>query len=94
MHWATITNRPDVIPLLAKAGVPLNDIDENGFTALHYAASIDFGDTAVLDALAAAGAKQTPRNFDGRTPAQQAVHLGHARLATRLAAIGSQKGKR
>jgi ankyrin repeat protein len=85
LHWATLTNRPAVIPLLAKAGVPINAEDDNGFTPLHYAASIDFGDTAVLDALLAAGADKNLRDYDNRTPRQQALRLGHAALARSLA---------
>src|SRR4030095_16508888 len=55
MHWATITGRASVIPLLAKAGVPLNDTDKAGFTPLMYAATVDLGNSATLRALLAAG---------------------------------------
>ena len=84
MHWATITNRPAVIPVLAKAGVPLNDLDEHGFTPLMYAATIDFGDTKVLDALLAAGADAAIKTFDKRTPLEQAHRLHHAELEAAL----------
>ena len=84
VHWATITNRADVIPELAKAGVDINAIDEHGFTPLMYAATIDFGDTATLRALVAAGADRRIRNGEGRTPLQQAQRLGHVRLAQAL----------
>ncbi len=84
MHWATITNRPGVIPELAHAGVDVNAIDEAGYTPLMYAATIDFGDTAVLEALLAAGADRTIRNGSGRTPLQQARRLGHLQLARAL----------
>ena len=84
LHWATITNRANVIPELAKAGVNINAIDEAGFTPLMYAATIDFGDTATLQALLAAGADKTIRNASGRTALQQARHVGHANLADAL----------
>ena len=84
LHWATITNRADVIPELAKAGVDINAIDEYGFTPLMYAATIDFGDTATLDALLAAGADRAIRNGQGRTARAQALRLHHARLAQSL----------
>jgi ankyrin repeat protein len=84
LHWATLTNRPDVIPLLANAGVEINAIDEAGFTPLMYAATVDFGDTATLRALVAAGADKTIRNGAGRTPLQQARRLGLTQLASAL----------
>ena len=84
LHWATITNRAEVIPELAKAGVNINAIDEAGFTPLMYAATIDFGDTATLQALLAAGADKTIRNASGRTALQQARYVGHANLADAL----------
>jgi ankyrin repeat protein len=85
LHWATITNRADVIPDLARSGVDINAIDDAGFTPLMYAATIDFGDAATLSALLASGADRTIRNESGRTPLQQAQHLGHRRLARVLA---------
>ena len=84
LHWATLTNRADVIPALARAGVDIDAIDEAGYTPLMYAATIDFGDTATLDALVAAGANRTIKNGSGRTPLQQAERLGHAKLAAAL----------
>jgi len=85
LHWATITNRAEVIPELARAGVDINAVDDAGFTPLMYAATIDFGDTATLSALLTAGADRTIRNTSGRTPLQQARRFGHANLARRLA---------
>jgi ankyrin repeat protein len=84
LHWAAITDRPRVIPLLVEAGVPVNATDENGFTPLMYAATIDFGDTAVLDALLRAGGNPSIRNADGRTAREQARFFGHARLEAAL----------
>lgn len=81
MHWATITNRAAVIPLLARAGVDINAIDEHGYTPLMYAATIDFGETTTAEALVASGADKTIRNEDGRTARAQALHFKHARLA-------------
>jgi N-acyl-D-amino-acid deacylase len=85
LHWATITNRADVIPELARSGVDVNAIDDAGFTPLMYAATIDFGDTATLRALLAAGADRTIRNGSGRSALEQARRLGHTRLARALA---------
>jgi ankyrin repeat protein len=84
LHWATITNRPAVIPLLVKAGVPLNDVDDFGYTPLMYAATIDFGDTAVLKELLKAGANKNIRNESRRTALEQARYLKHNSIAAEI----------
>jgi ankyrin repeat protein len=84
LHWATLTNRAGIIPELAKAGVEINGVDEHGYTPLMYAATIDFGDTDVLDALLASGADRTIKNESGRTALQQARHFGHTQIAKTL----------
>jgi ankyrin repeat protein len=84
LHWATITNRASVIPMLVRAGVPLNATDDNGFTPLMYAATVDVGDTDTLKALLSAGADRRIRNDQGRTPLEQARHYKHARIADTL----------
>src|SRR5262249_57268200 len=68
LHWAAIANRPAVISALIDAHVDIDAMDDNGFTPLMYAATIDFGDTAALKALLKAGADKTIRNSEGRTP--------------------------
>jgi ankyrin repeat protein len=78
LHWAAITNRAAVIPVLANAGVPVNALDDAGFTPLMYAATVDQGDQGTLEALLRAGADTTLRNDQGRTPLQQAQRLKHA----------------
>jgi len=85
LHWATITNRADVISELARAGVDVNARDEAGYTPLMYAATIDFGGTAAVHALLAAGADTTIANASGRTPWRQARRLGHLEIAAALA---------
>lgn len=80
IHWAAITNRAAMVPILVNARVPINAIDDFGYTPLMYAATVDEGDTETVRALLAAGANPTLRNDEGRTPLQQARRLGHAEI--------------
>lgn len=80
LHWAAITNRATLIPVLVGAGVPLNDQDDNGFTPLMYAATLDHDDTKTLEALLAAGADTSIKDFQKRTPLQQARRLGNTHI--------------
>jgi ankyrin repeat protein len=84
LHWAVIANRPELIPILARAGAQVNATDEHGFTPLMYAATIDFGDTRSVKALLAAGADPAIPNEEGRTPRQQAHYFHHNRLEAAL----------
>jgi ankyrin repeat protein len=84
LHWATITNRPALIPVLAKMGVPVNDLDHNGFSPLMYAATLDFGETRALRALLKAGADPKLANHDGRNAIQQAEFLKHEEMVSIL----------
>lgn len=90
MHWATITNRAEVIPVLAAAKVPLDEVDDNGFTPLMYAATIDFGDTKTLEALLAAGADMQVKDYKNRGPLQQAQRLKHSAIEKVLRAKGAR----
>jgi ankyrin repeat protein len=84
LHWAAITDRPQIVPVLVEARVPINATDDNGYTPLMYAATIDFGDTEILRALLRAGADRTIRNVEGRTPLAQARRYNHSHLAALL----------
>ena len=84
LHWAAITNRPAVIPILAKAGVPVDAIDDAGYTPLMYAATVDVGGTETLKALLAAGASRLVRNAQGRTAIQQARFYRHPTIVEAL----------
>ena len=84
LHWATITNRPEAIPLLAAAGLSVDAADGRGYTPLMYAASIDFGEMEVLRTLLAAGADTRATNEDGRTALDLARRHGHRQMAAAL----------
>ncbi len=84
LHWATITNRSSLIPVLAKMRVPVNDLDDNGFSPLMYAATLDFGETQTLRALLKAGADPRLVNKEGKNAIQQAETLKHAQALSAL----------
>lgn len=84
LHWAALTNRPEVIPVLVEAGASVNATDEFHYTPLMYAATIDFGDTQVLKALLKAGADPKIRNDQGRTALEQARFYRHKLLESVL----------
>jgi ankyrin repeat protein len=96
LHWATIANRPAVIPILAAAGVNVNAIDEAGYTPLMYAVTIDQGNQDALEALLRAGADAQIRNADGRTALEQARRLKHedAARALQQAVVGKIESAR
>ncbi len=84
LHWAAITNRPAMVPILVDAHVPIDATDDFGYTPLMYAATIDFDDTEMLKALLKAGANRTIRNDEGRTPLQQARRYKHSHMEAHL----------
>jgi ankyrin repeat protein len=84
LHWAAITNRPDVIPVLLAAKADINATDEFGFTPLMYAATVDEGNIDVATALLKAGADRRIRNKENRTALDQAKRYKHAKLAEAL----------
>jgi ankyrin repeat protein len=92
LHWSAITNRASMIPILVKAGVPINAIDDFGYTPLMYAATVDEGDVETLSALLAAGANASLRDDAGRTPLQQARRFRHAEIVRVLSGVNAGGG--
>jgi ankyrin repeat protein len=84
LHWATITNRFAVIPVLAAAHVDLDATDDFGFTPLLYAVTLDNGNIDALRELLKAGADRRIRNPKGRTPREEARRYKHFQLADAL----------
>jgi ankyrin repeat protein len=84
VHWAAMTNHPEVIPLLVQAGASVNATDEFNYTPLMYAATIDFGDAEVVKALLKAGADPKIRNDQGRTALEQARFYKHSLIEAAL----------
>ena len=81
---AVLTNHADVVRLLLSRGARVNHVDKLGMTPLLYAASIDFGDTAVVEKLLAAGADIGVKNETGRTALDLARAYKHPSIARLL----------
>jgi ankyrin repeat protein len=76
---AIFRNDVETARLLIREGADVNHRDKLGFTPLHWAANVDFGDTRVLELLLRAGADPRARNSQGLTPLQLAMRYGHSR---------------
>ena len=83
MEAASNDNVSGITTLLVGGADP-NVSTRRNITPLMYAATIDFGDTAVLAELLKAGADRTIRNDDGRTPLEQTHHYKHSLLESLL----------
>ena len=84
LDWAVIANRTKVARLLIARGANVNKTDKHGMTPLLYAASIDFGDSAMTELLIKSGADRKAATKDGLTPSQLARKYEHANLAAAL----------
>jgi ankyrin repeat protein len=86
LSWATIANNVRMVQSLLARGAQVNHVDNFGMTPLLYAASIDFGDTAVLEKLIAAGADVSAKSKDGLTALDLAKKYSHQASVNLLAA--------
>jgi ankyrin repeat protein len=84
LGWAAIGNRAGMVDLLIAKGAKVNYVDKLGMTPLLYAASIDWGDTAVIQKLIAAGADAQMKTPEGRTALDLARTYLHPRIITAL----------
>ena len=64
LDTAVIANRIDAARLLIARGANVNAVDKNGMTPLLYAASVDYGDCAMIDLLLKSGAKEKSKALD------------------------------
>ena len=56
----------DAIKLFVESGADVNDVNDAGNTALHYAAQT--GSTRIVEFLASKGARLDVQNYQGKTP--------------------------
>jgi ankyrin repeat protein len=81
---AVIANRVDAARLLIARGANVNAVDKNGMTPLLYAASIDFGDCAMIDLLVKSGANRGAKSKDGLTAVELARKYEHVHVVKSL----------
>ena len=81
LGWAALNNHAAAVKPLVAKGARVNHVDAKGMTPLLYAASIDYGDTATVRALLAAGADREAKDEHGRTARELAETYGHTSIA-------------
>ncbi len=86
LGWAAISNQVEVARVLIERGADVNHVDKKGMTPLLYAASIDFGESGMVDLLLKSGAKAAARTKDGLTAAELAHKFKHTHLQKSLGA--------
>jgi ankyrin repeat protein len=84
LGWAALSNQVDNARLLIQRGADVNHVDKKGMTPLLYAASIDFGDSAMIDLLLKSGARADARTKEGLTAADLARKYQHTHLLASL----------
>jgi ankyrin repeat protein len=88
LAWAAINGRVSTAEVLLSRGADANHKDKYGMTPLLYAASIDYGDTAMIDKLIGRGADVKAKTQKGLTALDLARAYNHSRIASSLAARG------
>ena len=91
LGWAAISNRIDMASLLIKRCADVNHVDKKGMTPLLYAASIDFGDSAMIDLLMRSGARTNVRTREGFTALDLARKYNHTHLVNTLQGPSASK---
>jgi ankyrin repeat protein len=91
LSWAAISNRVDMARLLIERGADVNHVDRKGMTPLLYAASIDFGDSMMIDLLLKSGAQTGSRTKDGLTALDLAQKYKHTHLLGRLEGLRASR---
>jgi ankyrin repeat protein len=81
---AVLGNQVEAAYLLIARGANVNHADRIGFTPLLYAASIDFGDSAMIDLLLKSGVRADIRTRDGLTALDLARKYKHTHLIASL----------
>ncbi len=91
LSWASIANRVEMARLLIQRGADVNHVDKKGMTPLLYAASIDFGDSSMVDLLLRSGAKPGARTKEGLTALDLARQYKHTQLLASLEGLQARR---
>ncbi len=83
---AVLSNQIDIAKLLIAHGADVNHVDKLGMTPLLYAASIDFGDSGMIDLLLKSGAHPDAQTKQGQTALDLARKYNHTHLLASLEA--------
>ena len=81
---AALNNEVAMAKALIERGANVNVVDKQGMTPLLWAASMDFGDPAMIELLLKSGAKADAKNKDGLTALDLARKYGHAEVIPAL----------
>jgi ankyrin repeat protein len=82
---AVLGDQVEMARFLISKGADVNHVDGNGMTPLLYAASIDFGSSAMIDMLLKAGARTDMKTKEGKTALELARQYKHTHLIPSLA---------
>jgi N-acyl-D-amino-acid deacylase len=85
LERAALANELDIARLLIFHGANVNYVSQNGMTPLLYAASIDFGNSAMIDLLLKSGARRDAVTKEGLTALDLANKYQHTHLLASLA---------
>jgi ankyrin repeat protein len=81
---AALNNEVGMARWLITRGANVNAVDKLGMTPLLWAASMDFGDPAMIELLLQSGARADARNRDGLTALDLARKYGHTEVIPAL----------
>jgi len=86
LSWAVVGNRPELVETLLDLGANINQVDKFGYTPALYAATIDHGDTQVLELLIERGADLTVASKDNHAALSNARRFGYPEIVALLEA--------
>jgi ankyrin repeat protein len=81
---AALGNQVEMARFLIEQGADVNHVDKMGMTPLLWAASIDFGDSAMIDLLLTSGAHTDAKSKAGLTAVDLARKYNHTHLIASL----------